>query len=289
MYLKKIEISRTKKDGSVSQRVGVLHRFKCDSCGKEYEKKSCNVSKSKSGLHFCNNACKFTSHTKGGALRNMSEQTSIKNFGVTIPMQSSKVKDKRVKTLQKRYGENVVSALQIPGAKEKRRRTHLERYGVEETFQCEALKEKRRITWTKRYGVPYKPIFQNREALELSMMKMPNKWSSNVEIQFCEFLSQTFDEVIRQKRVTKWPIDAYIPSIDTYVQFDGVYWHGLDRDISIIRESTKPRDKAIYNKWLNDREQDTWFRCHNLKLIRITDVEFKLNPTMCIERIQNFT
>jgi hypothetical protein len=60
-------------------------------------------------------------------------------------------------------------------------------------------------------------------------------------------------------------------SIDTYVQLDGVYWHGLDRPIELIAEHRTKRDVQIHKKWATDREQDAWFAERGMKLVRITD------------------
>lgn len=84
-----------------------------------------------------------------------------------------------------------------------------------------------------------------------------------------------------------WNIDLYVPQIDTYVQFDGVYWHGLDRPIELIKESSRQRDKVIYKKWLIDRAQDEWFAKMSKRLVRITDVEFKKDVNACLRRIEH--
>jgi hypothetical protein len=73
----------------------------------------------------------------------------------------------------------------------------------------------------------------------------------------------------------KWPIDFYVKPINTYMQLDGVYWHGLNRPIEVIKQFKKPRDVKIYRKWLTDREQNEWFRERDLKLVRLTDLQFK--------------
>jgi len=83
-----------------------------------------------------------------------------------------------------------------------------------------------------------------------------------------------------------WNIDFFIPEIQTYVQFDGVYWHGLDRPIEEIQESSSKRDKAIYRKWLIDQEQNVWFVANQKRLIRITDVEWADNPELCMKKIE---
>lgn len=273
MFLQRITRPRLRKNGTESQRSEVRYLFRCDHCDKEYEKKPGNVSASKSGLHFCSNECKFASRSTG-KLKIAAEETSLKNNGTRSPMQSEKVKAKHRQGFQQTYGSDVTSPLHVPGAKEKRRRTHLERYGFEETFQAEGPKAKRRATWFQNYGVPYRPFDQID--LQRIMQEQPHKWSSKVEEEMCKLLAEQFGEVIRQKRVHKWPIDAYVPAIDTYIQLDGVYWHGLDRPIEIIQASSRPRDQAIYQKWLNDREQDAWFAEKGLRLVRITDVQLKL-------------
>jgi hypothetical protein len=102
---------------------------------------------------------------------------------------------------------------------------------------------------------------------------------SSVEDVFYQFLCDQFGkhDVDRQITIpkTKWAIDFYVRSIDTYVQLDGVYWHGLDRSIEEIAKRKTNRDIVIHKKWLTDREQEQWFSNAKLRLIRITDKDFK--------------
>lgn len=251
MFLERVEIPRLKKDGTVSQQITIRYRFKCDHCDRIYDKRPGNVSKSNSGLTFCNNECKFEAFKKTGKMRALSHKTSLTRYGTIHPMLSDVVQEKRKQLFQKRYGLHVTSPLQVPGAKERRKRTHLERYGAEETFQVEEFRQKRNKTWEKN---------------------TPN-YASKSELRCLQELQAQFgiDDVEHQKWVNGHPIDFYVKSIDTYIQFDGVYWHGLDRPIEIIKESQKPRDRAIARKWEIDRKQNEWFEKHELKLKRITD------------------
>lgn len=73
--------------------------------------------------------------------------------------------------------------------------------------------------------------------------------------------------------VNGWCVDMYVKKLDTYVQVDSVYWHGLDRSIEKILEFKNPRDKTIYETYLRDQEQNDWFKTNSKKLIRFTDKE----------------
>lgn len=142
-----------------------------------------------------------------------------------------------------------------------------------ETFQSLELCAKREATWRAKYNQGCPP--QAVEAAKRAIETQPIKWSSKAEAQFGDLLRKHFDAVKHQKWINGWPIDFYIPSLDTYVQFDGVYWHGLDRPIEIIRASSKIRDRAIVQKWETDRVQDAWFAEAGIRLIRVTDIQFK--------------
>lgn len=100
---------------------------------------------------------------------------------------------------------------------------------------------------------------------------------SSVEDQVYDYLCSTFgdDQVERNVMINdKWPIDFYVKSIDTYIQLDGVYWHGLDRPIEEIAKHKTPRDAQIHKKWMTDRAQDAWFKERGMTLKRLTDVQF---------------
>ena len=58
------------------------------------------------------------------------------------------------------------------------------------------------------------------------------------------------------------------------VQFDGEYWHGLNRSLEEILRFKTPRDKTIHCKYQIDRRQDEWFKSTNRRLIRIIDKQF---------------
>lgn len=277
MLLNRIVVQRTRIDGSPSEQHDVWFDFKCDHCETVYRKRprDCtSARRSKSGLTYCNNNCKKYALKKGGKLQNAVSLTCVERYGVPVASQAQSAKDAMVVTNREKYG--VDSVMQVNEMKERRRRTHRERYGVDETFQSSDLRKKREKTWQQKYGVPYRPLPENAvELAKAAMETQPLKWSSKAEARFGELLREHFGEVKHQKWVNGWSIDFYIPSIDTYVQFDGVYWHGLDRPIEIIRASKLIRDQAIVKKWETDQKQNVWFFANRLRLIRVTDLHFK--------------
>lgn len=102
-------------------------------------------------------------------------------------------------------------------------------------------------------------------------------FNSKSEDKFYDLLVVLYglENVQRQFVINKWPIDFYVQTTDTYVQFDGEYWHGLDRPLTEIMKFKTPRDKTILRKHQIDREQDNWFRDNDKRLVRITDKQFQ--------------
>jgi len=278
MFLRTIEKIHFTYKGNQFKKPKILYVLKCDNvdCGVEYEHGAKRKINSKSGMHFCSNHCKFASSKKGSKVQLEGEKTCLERYGTSWAAQNKSVTQKGINTRIEKYGS--ASMWGVPEQLEKYTATMIKNHGVKYTFQSKKLREKREETWLKNYGVPYRPFPQEkcRENLFLKMTKFPNKWSSVGEIKLSKILEEKYGTINRQKRVHKWPIDIHIEQFDIYVQFDGVYWHGLDRPIEKIKASKKPRDIGIYQKWMNDQEQNEWFKEHNVKLFRITDVQFEL-------------
>lgn len=76
------------------------------------------------------------------------------------------------------------------------------------------------------------------------------------------------DEVVPHPgHVNGFDIDVYVRSLDTYIQFDGVYYHGLDRPYEDL-------SSEIRRKYDRDRLADARFEALGLRLVRITDREW---------------
>lgn len=146
---------------------------------------------------------------------------------------------------------------------EKRQRTMLEKYGVDHSFKSDA----------NRRSCNSKSAHEKRH---VTMKKNGTYAKSSAEDAFYSSLCRKFGEfdVHRQVTMNGWKIDFYVHSLKTYIQFDGVYWHGLDRPVEMINASKNPRDKVILETMQRDREQNHWFSARGKRLVRITDKEF---------------
>ena len=240
----------------------------CDFCGKKIEKRKVSLAPLwKKKLHFCGPQCRDFSNRKGGKLRNQ-----------------------QIEDLQAKYGSNITNTMQIPAVKAKYKETIQERYGSTSMMRTKHFIKEREKTWVEKYGVDHNfkiPYVQERSRkARLTSRNFP---SSKSEDRFYEFLCSIFESenIERQVRVHIWPIDFYVKTIDAYIQFDGVYWHGLDRPLEEIAKLRTKHDQEIYVRYHSDREQDKWFKDRNLKLIRITDVEFDtIEFELLVERIK---
>lgn len=91
--------------------------------------------------------------------------------------------------------------------------------------------------------------------------------SSKPELSFLGKLREEFPQTVHQVTVGRYSIDFYIPEIDTFVQFDGEYWHGLNMPKECLTGVPK-------KKYARDRACDVYCQSVGKRLIRVTDREF---------------
>jgi len=162
----------------------------------------------------------------------------------------------------------VTNVFKIPSVREKIRNTMMERYGGTNTLDSPGL----------RHKYDFSAMAKKRHE---TMKREGNYKQSKEEIKFGTYLER-FGNVQRNVIIDgRWPIDFYLIEHNAYIQYDGIYWHGLDRSIDIIKESKNKRDIVIYQKWMTDREQEKWFAEHDMKLVRIRSDEFQQKECKC--------
>jgi hypothetical protein len=207
------------------------------------------------------------------------KETNLKNHGVEWPQKLDLTKQKMKDTNLEKYGHECTvhsetffdvvreswggnSPRKMPGVSEKIKKTNLERYGFENygaTPQAIAARKK--------------PEVQARRFETLK--KNGGLKCSKIELDCRNNLEVLFGETISQVLINGWWIDMYVSSLDVYVQFDGDFWHGLDRNLEDIKTSTRAIDKVIYRKFVRDREQDEWFCSNEKKMIRIIESAYR--------------
>lgn len=288
-----------------------LHLLRCDACGKEWEIRGSIVRLKSRATHACSNECKRASRRPGGTTARVTAATNVERYGAenvyAAPVIRERIKARHIEA------RGVDHPSKDPAVIEKIGESTLARFGVRHAAQSPVVQEKIRTTMRARWGVE-RPmqLAHVQHALEAGCMakhgvrralQAPGMFAkvhearkvsgayarqSRSENEFHAVLVELFghDDVERWVVVNShWPIDFHVRSADIYVQFDGAYWHGLDRPLDEIRASSKPRDRAIAAKWELDRRQDAWFAERGMRLVRVTDTQFKGDPRECLRRV----
>ena len=234
--------------------------LKCDECYVEY---NCQYSKSrslKSELHFCSIQCSSKSMS-AGILSKKTHDKLIEKYGSSY-VETESFKKEREKTWISKYG--VKNILSSPEIQEKIKNTNLEKYGREvyaggDDWESKLDRDEivRKAWLTKiKNGTCSKSAPEERLAIIL-------------EKEFGE------DNIRRQVLMIKQWIDFYVVSLDLYIQIDGIYWHGLNRDLDIIKLGKTSQDQKIYKQILRDEKLNEYMKISNKKLVRITDSKIK--------------
>lgn len=208
----------------------------------------------------------------GGPAATSSSKVAAKvRSTLLVRMNDVDVREKFSTTMQRRYGKTIPA--QVPEILHKQHETNLDRYGVKYPFHsddakrvCRSLETQRKRHETRKLNGTYASQRSTQETKFIDWLK----------------LTWTIDEHVF---LHSWSIDAYVRDIDTYVQFDGVYWHGLDRSFTLISEQRSKIDTTIIGTIARDLKQNAWFLVNGKRLLRIKDVDFNkidttINPTL---------
>lgn len=188
------------------------------------------------------------------------ELTCLLKYGVSNSSKSTEVQSKYKSTCLLKYG--TTNPNKSSKIREKYKKTCIEKYGVDNT--------------TKVPGISNK--IQNSRKTNNTCNK------SKIEDFLYEALTEKYNNVLRQYKSEKYPYmcDFYIPSIDTYIEYNGFITH-KDRPFDplnetdlnekqILYEKSKLSKfyKNIYNIWINkDPEKIEISVKNNIKIIFI--------------------
>lgn len=270
----------------------LVYVMRCDTCLMEFEKWQNLKGARERPNHYCSPGCYAEASRSGNFVDEKKKETNRKIYGIDYKFASSEI--------AKLGSSNAWK----DEAKKKRQETIMNKYGVEHIFNIPRVREanksksnspesivKCKSTMMQRYGVSCMFLLPRVKQNSQKSRNTPESWikrwethkkngsmiRSKPEMMFYEILCEKFgkEDVEQWLHLNGWSIDLYVKSIDTYIQVDGVYWHGLDRPIENIKASSRPRDTIISRKYDSDRRQDTWFKENGLRLVRITDLDVK--------------
>jgi len=263
-------------------------RARCDFCQSIFERKYSKARRTRDlEFHFCSRECCASASKVGDIIHAKKRKRCLDQHGVEHTSILLAVQAKQKATMIERWGvehnihlsgavDTFVSASMTYEAKEKRQATTLERYGVKCFFQTKAIRQHNSM-WVSSEE------FKDK----VKLAKTESGLSSKAENCFGVWLRESFptSNIEEQVVINKWIIDFQID--DVYVNFDGVYWHGLDRPIEEIAKFRNIRDKRIYHGYFDDRFQDEWFKRQGLTLVRVTDIEHRDEPEVVLKRIKD--
>lgn len=216
-----------------------------------------------------------------------SKETCLNKYGVEHHSQSIGIKEKISATNNIKYGTSC--SLNNPDVKKKSEKTLFEKYGVNNPFKSNTIRLKCSETMIKKYGV--KSSFQidwvrfkavslvSREKRRFTLKLKGNSKTSKQEDKLFEVLCNLFgSNVERQVGVKSWEIDFYIPSIFTYINFNGVYWHGRYSSIKELENSPNPQAKKIIETKYRDSKRECFFKNEGINFTVIWEDDFKKDP-----------
>lgn len=259
---------------------GFFCRLQCDQCHATFQREW-RARLEKKLLHFCNRECYKLGISVGGIGYLSRRGSCLEKLGVEHSSQLDSVKKKRAATCLEKYGGN--APMCSPEVSSRARETVGEKYG-DHFSRLDWVKSKKRKTCLEKYGVDsfaktaeFRGMVDwqehhraaNQTRLENGLSKV-----SKAEEKFGDFLREHF-RVEVQVPVNNWVMDFYLPELDCYLQFDGNYWHGLDKSDEELLNSKAKVDHVILLTKMRDREKERWFQDNKMRLIRVAESDFK--------------
>ena len=151
------------------------------------------------------------------------------------------------------YSLNIIKSKELKNIK--RKETTLSKYNVENIYQLKSIQEKQKQSVLKKYGdtcYQHTDDFNNKShqiAEKIFQTRKKNKTTntSQNEIKIYQMLCKKFDDVKTQYKSKLYPFacDFYIPSIDTYIEYQGIWTHGKEPYIGTDEQN------KILEKWRN--------------------------------------
>lgn len=186
-----------------------------------------------------------TSYTKTKEYKEKTIKTSLEKYGVEHPTKRKEYKDYLKQKFINEYG--VDSYFKTDEFKEKSKETCKEKYGKEYITQTDLFKEKSKKTCKLHYGTDF--YLNSNDCIEKThnaQIKNKGYSGSKKEYILYNILISKFGEVKREYISSEYPYhcDFYIPSINLFIEFNGMWVHGKH-----AYDSTNKDDIEKLNYW----------------------------------------
>lgn len=236
-------------------------------------------------------------------IQKKTQETNLKKYGKRHVLQVEEFREKGKHTSLVKYGVSHPSQSNV--VKEKNKQTCLEKYGVEYTFQSDNNKEKSKETMIHKYGDLYSKTQECVEKTKQSNLEkygVEHPWklnkennplgldivfpkdkgfktmkengtlnSSKIEKELETELRKSFPNLKTQYKSEVYPFscDYYIPSLDLYIEYNGIWTHG-----GCFYDENNEENRNTLEKWKQLSEHsdfyqsaiDTWTRRDLIKL-----------------------
>ena len=180
------------------------------------------------------------------------KQTCLERYGTKNPSQLKIIKDKVKQTKLERYGdENYINI-------EKMKQTLMEKYGVDNISKTQYFKNAYKQTMLEKYGVEhYSQTNDYKIKFKRTLKKNGKCRGSDEENIIYQKILQFYPDVLRwYSNDERYPFecDFYIPSLDTFIEYQGDWYHGK-KPYNEPYDSENKHHNDMLNKWkLKDEE-----------------------------------
>lgn len=142
--------------------------------------------------------------------------------------------EKTKETNLKKYGGHPNSTEKV---QDKRKKTCIERYGVDHPLKTEKVQKEIQKTCMKKYGVPYKCMLNHIEMISKTNKEFSKKLKENNIISNFEF------------KIKNKSYDLHILDTNILIEINPTYTHNSTKSYRIGKSVHKPRSKVYhYNK-----------------------------------------
>lgn len=259
----KVYCSRTCQARDLGEKVAVVVRRSCSTCGVELvirnrrtaSQERVYCSKKCYGVHL---STAYQGDANPMANRTSSAEELEKRSAVMKAKWSDASYRANVQAGQKRFVEQHghwggADAQTI----EKRRDTYRARYGVDHPWKNKSIREKCDITALQRYG---KPTWQiAKEAVPTSETRPELRFAEALRVMSIAYV-HPFDVFYSEQR--KFEYDFYLPGKRTLVEVDGDYWHAHPDKFPVLDETQK------WNRNFDSRKNELAAQL-GLRLVRV--------------------